>query len=158
MCIIVACAIIGGPMLPINKTISLIERHNLAFRDHQFSQFKLKGYQASFLIEISKKPQYPMESLIETMHVDKSTVTRGIQACVKLGYVTISHSESDRRYKHLTLTPLGYSVKDECVQILKQQRSYLMQDFDEAAEAQFLGYLNQLFTRAKELSNHEDHI
>jgi len=158
MCIIVACAIIGGPMLPINKTISLIERYNLAFRDQQFSLFGLKGYQASFLIEISKKSNYPMETLIETMHVDKSTVTRGIHACINLGYVTMNLSETDRRYKNLTLTPLGFEVKEKCVEILKKQRAYLMQDFDESDETQFLEFLNQLFTRAKELSVHENDI
>jgi DNA-binding MarR family transcriptional regulator len=157
-CIIVACAIIGGFMLPINKTISMIERYNLSFRDHQFAKFKLKGYQASFLIEISKQSEYPMEALIETMHVDKSTITRGIQACVDLGYVVVSLSETDRRYKRLTLTPLGLEVKNQCVAILKKQRLYLMQDFDEESETQFLSFLNRLYTRAKELSSHEENL
>jgi DNA-binding MarR family transcriptional regulator len=145
-------------MLPINKTISMIERYNLSFRNHEFAKFKLKGYQASFLIEISKQVEYPMESLIETMHVDKSTITRGIQACVDLGYVIVSLSETDKRYKRLTLTPLGVDVKNQCVAILKQQRQYLMQDFDDESEAQFLSYLNLLYTRAKELSSNEENI
>lgn len=142
-------------MLPINKTISMIERYNLAFRDHQFAAFKLKGYQASFLIEISKQDQYPMEALIEAMHVDKSTITRGIQACVDLGYVNVSASEHDRRFKLLTLTKRGHEVKQQCVALLKKQRQYLMQDFDEESEQKLLHYLNQLYTRAKELSVHE---
>ena len=145
-------------MLPINKTISMIERYNLAFRDHQFAPFRLKGYQASFLIEISKKESYPMEALIEAMHVDKSTITRGIQACVDLGYVNVSSSEHDRRFKVLTLTELGHEVKQQCVAILKKQRQYLMQDFDEVSEQQLLHYLNQLYTRAKELSLNEKDI
>ena len=145
-------------MLPINKTISMIERYNLAFRDHQFAPFKLKGYQASFLIEISKQENYPMEALIEAMHVDKSTITRGIQACVDLGYVSVSSSEHDRRFKLLTLTERGYEVKQQCITLLKKQRQYLMQDFDEESEQQLLHYLNLLYTRAKELSVNEKDI
>lgn len=145
-------------MLPINKTISMIERHNLEYRNAQFKQFKLKGYQASFLIEISKYDFCPMEKLIETMHVDKSTITRGIQACEDLGYVNVTASSHDRRYKLLSLTSLGIEVKEHCVAVLKKQRQYLMQDFDENSETQFLSYLEILYRRAKELTHYEDNL
>ena len=36
-------------MIPINKTISIIERSNILYRNEVFKEYGLKGYQANYL-------------------------------------------------------------------------------------------------------------
>ena len=138
-------------MLPINKTISIIERCNLMYRDRQFEQFGLHGYQASFLIEIVRNPKLTQEQLTKNMHIDKSNITRGCQALKKHGYIEINKKEDDRRFVQLEATPKGVELSEKLVSILKKQRAFIMQDFDQDSEGQFLVYLEWLKERATQL-------
>lgn len=129
----------------------MIERFNLMFRNQQFEQFGLFGYQASFLLEIVKHPQLSQEQLTKNMHVDKSNIARGCQALLKQGYIEMTKNKEDRRYVQLQATPKGIELSKKVVAILTKQREFIMQDFDEASEAQFLVYLEWLKKRAMEL-------
>lgn len=138
-------------VLPINKTISIIERFNLMYRDKQFEQFGLHGYQASFLIEIVRNPKLTQEQLTKNMHLDKSNIARGCQALKKHGYIEINKKVDDRRFVELQATAKGSELSTKIVDILKKQRAFIMQDFDDASETQFLEYLEWLKERAMQL-------
>lgn len=138
-------------MLPINKTISMIERFNLMYRNQQFKQYGLHGYQASFLLEIVRQPKISQDQLTQNMHIDKSNVARGCQTLMQNGYIIMEKRADDRRYMELTATTKGVELADVIKSILKKQRSYIMQDFDTDSEQQFLIYLEWLKKRAIEL-------
>ncbi len=145
----------GGWMLPINKTISMIERYNLKYRNQMFKQYGLHGYQASFLLEIVRNPNISQDQLTKNMHLDKSNIARGCHALAKKGYIEINQDESDRRFVQLKATPQGHALSKIIIKILKNQRAFLMQDFDEADEAEFLKYLDWLEKRAIALLERE---
>lgn len=138
-------------MLPINKTISMIERFNLMYRNQQFKKFGLHGYQASFLLEIVHNPKISQDQLTQNMHIDKSNVARGCQALEDNGYIKMVKRKEDRRYVELIPTEEGLELSKTIRRLLKKQRKYLMQDFDSASEEQFLSYLEWLKKRAIEL-------
>lgn len=138
-------------MLPVNKTISMIERFNLMYRNQQFKQFGLHGYQASFLLEIVRNPKLTQEQLTKNMHVDKSNITRGCQSLQKYGYIKITKKKDDRRYVELEATEEGIALSEKIIAILKKQRAFIMQDFNQESEAQFLVYLEWLKERAMQL-------
>lgn len=136
-------------MLPINKTISMIERCNLLYRNHVFKTYNLRGYQASFLIEIRKNQGLSQEQLTATMHIDKSNVARGVEHLRQLGYVNKVTDETDRRVTRLFLTDEGERLVDDIKRILKEQRKELMKDFDEEEERLLLSLLKKLQLRAE---------
>lgn len=138
-------------MLPINKSISMIERFNLMYRNQQFKKFGLHGYQASFLLEIVKKPKISQDQLTHNMHIDKSNVARGCHALENNGYIKMVKREDDRRYVELVATETGIELSKTITRILKKQREFIMQDFDKESEEQFLIYLKWLQNRAIEL-------
>lgn len=148
-------------MLPINKTISIIERDNIAYRNYIFKPYNLKGYQSSLLLEICKHPQISQEQLTKNMHIDKSNVARGLQSLESLGYINRVANPNDLRIFLCEPTPKGLEIYHEIVEVLKKQRKYLMQDFTEETETQFLAYLELLKNRATQLIegiNHETSI
>lgn len=142
-------------MLPINKTISMIERFNLMYRNQQFKQYGLHGYQASFLLEIVRHPNISQDELTKNMHVDKSNVARGCQALEASGYILMQKSKLDRRYVELEATQKGIELSDIIIDILKKQRHFLMQDFNHEDEMKFLEYLEWLKRRATQLLDSE---
>ncbi len=138
-------------MLPINKTISMIERFNLMYRNQQFKQYGLHGYQASFLLEIVRHPKISQDDLTKNMHIDKSNVARGCQALETNGYITMRKSELDRRFVELEATLKGIDLSKTIIDILKKQRHFLMQDFKDEDEKMLLDFLESLKQRAMEL-------
>ncbi len=135
-------------MLPINKSISMIERFNLMYRNQMFEQHGLRGYQASFLLEIVRNPKISQDQLTQNMHLDKSNIARGCHALLENGYIEMHKNENDRRFVQLVATPKGRALSETIVEKLKAQRAFLMQDFDAESEAQFLMYLDWLKSRA----------
>ena len=129
----------------------MIERFNLMYRNQQFKQYGLHGYQASFLLEIVRQPKISQDQLTQNMHIDKSNVARGCQTLMQNGYIIMEKRADDRRYMELTATTKGVELADVIKSILKKQRSYIMQDFDTDSEQQFLIYLEWLKKRAIEL-------
>lgn len=142
-------------MLPINKTISIIERSNILFRNEAFKQFDLRGYQASYLLEITRHPGISQEELTRNMHIDKSNVARGLMHLNDLGYIERTQDEQDLRCLHLYPTDKGKLLAIEIKTILHKQRDYILQDFSEEELNQFLTYLDKLKQRAIALAENE---
>ena len=138
-------------MLPINKTISMIERDNIAYRNHMFKPYNLRGYQASYLLEICKNPGLTQDELTKNMHLDKSNVARGLQSLEALGYILRQVNPDDLRVFLLKPTDKGLQLYESIITVLKKQREYLMQDFSEQQQEQLLSYLELLKNRATEL-------
>lgn len=139
-------------MLPINKTISIIERSNILFRNEAFRHMNLRGYQASYLLEITRHPGISQEELTRNMHIDKSNVARGLIHLSELGYIERIQDEHDLRVLNLFPSEKGNELAIEIKRILHKQRDYILQDFSEAELVNFLQYLERLKVRALSLA------
>jgi DNA-binding MarR family transcriptional regulator len=138
-------------MIPINKTISIIERSNILYRNEVFKEYGLKGYQANYLIEINRHPGISQEELTKTMHIDKSNVARGLMHLSEMGYITRVQDSNDLRLLLLYPTEKGSELTKIISSIFKNQRNHLLQDFDENEINTLMSYLDKLKIRAEEL-------
>lgn len=145
-------------MIPINKSISIIERSNILYRNEVFKEYGLKGYQASYLIEINKHPGVSQEQLTKDMHIDKSNVARGLIDLCNRGYITRIQDTHDLRFILLYPTDEGVKLAQKIKIILKKQRSFLLQDFEEDDLLKLMEYLEKLKLRAAELLEIEKNI
>lgn len=138
-------------MIPINKTISIIERSNILYRNEVFKEYGLKGYQANYLIEINRHPGISQEELTKTMHIDKSNVARGLMHLSEMGYITRVQDSNDLRLLLLYPTEKGSELTKIISSIFKNQRNHLLQDFNETEINTLMSYLDKLKIRAEEL-------
>lgn len=138
-------------MIPINKTISIIERSNILYRNEVFKEYGLKGYQANYLLEINHHPGISQEELTKTMHIDKSNVARGLMHLSEMGYITRVQDSNDLRLLLLFPTEKGSELTKIISSIFKNQRNHLLQDFDENEINSLMSYLDKLKIRAEEL-------
>lgn len=138
-------------MIPINKSISIIERSNILYRNEVFKDYGLKGYQANYLLEIKRNPGISQEQLTKDMHIDKSNVARGLMNLSELGYITRIQDANDMRFILLYPTETGIALATKVGDIFKLQRNYLLQDFDENEQLKLMEYLEKLKIRAAEL-------
>lgn len=139
-------------MLPINKTISIIERSNILFRNEAFKHMNLRGYQATYLLEITGHPGISQEELTRNMHIDKSNVARGLMHLSELGYIERVQDEHDLRVLNLFPSEKGKMLAIEIKRILHKQREYILQDFSDDELINFLQYLERLKARALSLA------
>lgn len=139
-------------MLPINKTISIIERSNILFRNEAFKHMNLRGYQASYLLEITRHPGLSQEELTRNMHIDKSNVARGLIHLSESGYIERIQDEHDLRSLRLYPSESGKILALEIKRILHKQRDYILQDFSDEELVKFLEYLEKLKERALSLA------
>jgi len=138
-------------MIPINKSISIIERSNILYRNEVFKDYGLKGYQANYLLEIKRNPGISQEQLTKNMHIDKSNVARGLMNLSELGYITRVQDTNDMRFILLYPTDTGIELAIRVGEIFKQQRNFLLQDFDENEQLKLMEFLDKLKVRAAEL-------
>ena len=138
-------------MIPINKTISIIERSNILYRNEVFKEYGLKGYQANYLLEINRHPGISQEELTKTMHIDKSNVARGLIHLSELGYITRIQDENDLRILRLYPSEEGTKLSKVISTTFKEQRHFLLQDFNEDEITLLMSYLDKLKHRAEEL-------
>lgn len=145
-------------MIPINKSISIIERSNILYRNEVFKDYGLKGYQANYLLEIKRNPGISQEQLTKNMHIDKSNVARGLMNLSDLGYITRVQDTNDMRFILLYPTDTGIELAIRVGEIFKQQRNFLLQDFDENEQLKLMEFLDKLKIRAAELLEMEKKI
>ncbi len=145
-------------MIPINKTISIIERSNILYRNEVFKEYGLKGYQANYLLEINRHPGISQEELTKTMHIDKSNVARGLMHLSEMGYITRVQDQNDLRLLLLFPTEKGTDLTKIISSIFKNQRAHLLQDFNENEINTLMSYLDKLRIRAEELLEIEKKI
>lgn len=138
-------------MIPINKTISIIERSNILYRNEVFKEYGLKGYQANYLLVINRHPGISQEELTKTMHIDKSNVARGLMHLSEMGYITRAQDSNDLRLLLLFPTEKGIELTKIISSIFKNQRNHLLQDFNENEINTLMSYLDKLKIRAEEL-------
>lgn len=88
--------------------------------------------QCTTLLEIGNYKQISTGDLAEVLALDKSTISRTVDALVKKQLVNREENSKDRRYNTLSLTPEG---KDLYLSINSESDKYYLQMFENIPES-----------------------
>ncbi|MDO4332766.1 MAG: MarR family transcriptional regulator [Eubacteriales bacterium] len=91
----------------IGRCISILDRLMKMYYDRGLSDFEIGWGQQFYAEYIYDHPGASAQEMVECIRVDKATLTKTIKKLVKIGYVEIICDETDRRIRHLYLTPKG---------------------------------------------------
>lgn len=88
----------------IGRYISISDRLMKMYYDHELADFEI-GWGQQFYVEyLYDNPGASAQEMVESIRVDKATLTKVINKLTEIGYVQVVRSEKDKRIKHLYLT------------------------------------------------------
>lgn len=91
----------------LGRCISILDRLMRMYYDRGLADFEIGWGQQFYAEYIYDHPGVSAQEMVEYIRVDKATLTKTIKKLVEIGYVTIVNDETDRRVRHLYLTPKG---------------------------------------------------
>lgn len=97
--------------LAASHSFGVLERRSRAFIDSRCAYFQLSYSEFITLSLLFDLDGCSQEELVSTLAVDKSLVARLIKELERKGYVYRKRSVDDRRYKFISLTEKGHSMK-----------------------------------------------
>ena len=107
------------------KNLSKLERRQRHFMKDALLSSGLKGNMYKFVITIKRHPGTSQDFLAEFHSVDKSRVTRVVRELEKMGYLSRTANESDRRLHQLFLTGEGDRLYDTIRKVLMEWGSVI---------------------------------
>lgn len=91
----------------LGRCISILDRLMKMYYDHGLSNFEIGWGQQFYAEYIYDHPGASAQEMVEYIRVDKATLTKSIKKLIEIGYVEVVNDETDKRIKHLYLTPKG---------------------------------------------------
>lgn len=82
------------------------------------------------LVTVAKKDHVTQGRLCDILSQEKTGVSRLVAALEKSGFLLREADKSDRRIKHIQITPAGRDVVDSTVKLALQSRDDLIADID----------------------------
>jgi DNA-binding MarR family transcriptional regulator len=114
------------------RLFSKLERRQKHFMNQALESSGLHGIMYKYIITLNKHPGASQDFLAEFHSVDKSRVTRVVRELEKMGYITRSPDEKDRRYYRLSLTGSGVQVLAKIQKALMAWVSLISKDIPAA--------------------------
>lgn len=91
----------------LGRCISILDRLMKMYYDHGLADFEIGWGQQFYAEYIYDHPGVSAQEMVEYIRVDKATLTKSVKKLAEIGYVNIVSDQSDKRVKHLYLTPKG---------------------------------------------------
>lgn len=120
------------------KSISLIQRNTNRYFDAMLEEFQIGSGQQFFLLRIFEHDGITLYDLAKTGGYDKGTATKAVQKLVDQGYVECVVDETDKRVRHLHITPSGIPVVEHLYEIRAYWKSQLLDGITEEQEEELL--------------------
>lgn len=79
------------------RNLNIITRCATLYRDEALRDCGVTGYQTPYFPEICRNPGISQDQLAQSLHVNKSSVTRQLALLEENGFITRQRNESDRR-------------------------------------------------------------
>lgn len=91
----------------LGRCITILDRLMKMYYDHGLADYEIGWGQQFYAEYIYDHPGATAQEMVECIRVDKATLTKTIKKLVEIGYVESFGDETDKRIKHLYLTPKG---------------------------------------------------
>lgn len=99
------------------RCISIVDRLMKMYYDRGLADFEIGWGQQFFAEYIYDHPGVSAQEMVKYIRVDKATLTKNIKKLIEIGYVTSVGDETDKRVRHLYLTPKGELAVKQIKQI-----------------------------------------
>lgn len=140
-------------MPTIMRQINMISRCEGLYRTDKLRGAELGACHHSYVLVICRNPGISQEELARHICINKSGVTRHLAYLEEHGYVSRTHSESDKRVTLVYPTEKMRQVLPDVKRIVEEWNEYLTEGLTEAELAQFRELLERLALRAKKYSD-----
>lgn len=131
----------------------MISRCEGLYRTDKLRGAELGACHHSYVLVICRNPGISQEELARHICINKSGVTRHLAYLEEHGYVSRTHSESDKRVTLVYPTEKMRQVLPDVKRIVEEWNEYLTEGLTEAELAQFRELLERLALRAKKYSD-----
>ena len=105
---------------------------------------KLTIHQLQYIDAINALAEPNITEIAERLNITKASVTSGIQKLIRLGYVTKTQSQQDKRVYHVSLTAAGERLIHAKYQALGEYGSFIRSALSEEEARQFEKTLRKL--------------
>ncbi|MFD1093023.1 MarR family winged helix-turn-helix transcriptional regulator [Providencia vermicola] len=114
--------------------------------------YGINAIECLMILHIHQYDALTLEQISKAMVVDKSVTTRGVGKFLEKGWIVKTHSQTDKRAYHISLTPYGHTIVGELNDKLDKWNDYLATGLSEGEAQQLFASLESLAKRAVESS------
>lgn len=134
---------------PYMRYISRTSRCAEIFREDKFKAHGLSGSQHNYIMVICKNPGLYQHQLSKTLIVNKSNITRQLNALEKNGFITRRQDPSNRRQVQVFPTDRAYEVFPLVQDTLKSWNQLISEGLSPEERLQLLGLLERVYQNAR---------
>jgi MarR family transcriptional regulator, organic hydroperoxide resistance regulator len=87
--------------------------------DSSLSTSFITSTQLFTLMAIKENPDFTITKLCKLLEADRTTVSRSMVILSRYGFIKSNKNKEDTRSSLISLTKKGYSIIEECIDILK---------------------------------------
>lgn len=131
------------PGVIIGKLMNLggmLQRHG----NKMLQPFNLNHQQFSIFFEIAKVGKVNQKEMVNRLVLEKSHVSKVVKKLHKMGLITISEADEDKRSYWLTTTQKGEETLEQCTEMLSEWHREWVNEIDEAELPSILDSLTRL--------------
>ena len=133
------------------RNIGLIARCAALYRDAHLEHIGISGYQAPYVTHICRTPGIAQDQLAQSLHVNRSSVTRQLALLEENGFIVRTRSPSDRRVLCVYPTAKMEQALPVVREVFGAWRAALTEGLDESEIEVLEGLLERLAARAEKL-------
>lgn len=133
----------------IGRLNSILYRKSQIYFGQALETYNITSAEYPILIYLNQKNGVTQEELSSHLYIDKSAVTRVIQALVTKGFVTKIKDESDQRCNKIYLTDKGFNVQVHIEKALDEWNAILMMDMDKEKQDEIYEFLAHMVDNVK---------
>lgn len=134
----------------IGRLLSILYRKGQMFLGMELKEAGVTSGEYPILILLNKKNGVTQEELAAHFYMDKSAVTRIIQALIQKEFVTKSKDENDQRCNRICLTEKGHEVQNQIEKALEKWNAVLMKNMEIENQEEIYQQLMDMVENVKE--------
>ena len=139
-------------MNSFEKNVAVLFRQLNKYLSHVLADTELTASELLYLEHLFLNDGITQEKLSQDLSIDRAATTRTIQSMEQKGLVTRTVHPDDRRAKSVCLTEKGRAYESQLRSTQRQWMNYVMQDLSAQEVRMTNRFLQQMASRAKELT------
>lgn len=106
--------------------------------------FNLNHQQFSIFFEIAKVGKVKQKEMVNRLLLEKSHVSKAVKKLHKMGLITISEKDEDKRSYWLSTTQKGEEILAQCTEMFREWHNEWISEIDDPELSQILDSLTKL--------------